>query len=268
MKTIQLRVIPHDIKIGHVCAPIEPNVTEDSLFVDADTGKPIGFYLRAMPEKMKTLATIANLEVLSERVPKSFMDRKRLLKVNDDGTKTYRRIRQWSAIIGSIPPKPHMRRPYPMTSSVHQHKSATNFVKAMLLLAKEGEELIRTITPEIYSAQEQAIQEHVPEQWRFGRLFTSSITNCNIAADYHRDDANLKPCVNIIIAKRRDSTGGNTTIPDYGATVDSADDSMLVYPAWRNVHGVTPIVPIREGGYRNSLVFYSLKAFSKFMDAS
>jgi hypothetical protein len=36
---------------------------------------------------------------------------------------------------------------------------------------------------------------------------------------------------------------------------------MLVYPAWRNVHGVTPIIPLKEGGYRNSLVFYPLKAF-------
>jgi hypothetical protein len=43
--------------------------------------------------------------------------------------------------------------------------------------------------------------------------------------------------------------------------MDSSDNSMLVYPAWRNVHGVTPIVPTHEGGYRNSLVFYPLKAF-------
>lgn len=39
------------------------------------------------------------------------------------------------------------------------------------------------------------------------------------------------------------------------------DYSILVYPAWRNVHGVTPIIPTHEGGYRNSLVFYPLKAF-------
>jgi len=36
---------------------------------------------------------------------------------------------------------------------------------------------------------------------------------------------------------------------------------MLVYPAWRNVHGVTPITATHDGGYRNSLVFYPLKAF-------
>jgi hypothetical protein len=36
---------------------------------------------------------------------------------------------------------------------------------------------------------------------------------------------------------------------------------MLVYPAWRNVHGVTPIVQTATGGYRNSFIFYPLKAF-------
>jgi hypothetical protein len=36
---------------------------------------------------------------------------------------------------------------------------------------------------------------------------------------------------------------------------------MLYYPAWRNVHGVTPIVPLHEGGYRNTLVFYPLANF-------
>jgi len=39
---------------------------------------------------------------------------------------------------------------------------------------------------------------------------------------------------------------------------------MLVYPDWKNVHGVTPIEPTFEGGYRNSLIFYPLKAFKNF----
>ena len=44
------------------------------------------------------------------------------------------------------------------------------------------------------------------------------------------------------------------------------DDNMVVLggnmrlQAWRNVHGVTPIIPTFEGGYRNSLVFYPLNA--------
>lgn len=35
--------------------------------------------------------------------------------------------------------------------------------------------------------------------------------------------------------------------------------AILVYPAWMSLHGVTPIKLHKEGGYRNSLVFYPLK---------
>ena len=67
--------------------------------------------------------------------------------------------------------------------------------------------------------------------------------------------------VNVIICKKHNSKGGDLHIPDYNATVGQQDNSILVYPAWRNVHAVTPIIPTHEGGYRNSLIFYPLKAF-------
>lgn len=262
MQVIDLQKVEHNVKVGQHCPEIEPNVTEDSLFVL--DGKPIGFYLRKMPEKLTKFIEVANAELLSDRVPKSFMDRKKPIGVNEQGQKMYRVIRQYSAIIGSIPPKPHMRRAYPMTSSVHQVKTAETFVKAMLLACREAEEAIKQHLPEVYEEQLRIIEEHVPPRFRFGKLFTSSISNFNIAADYHIDGANLEGCVNVIIAKRHAAKGGNTTVPDYGATMDSCDNSMLVYPAWLNVHGVTPIVPLQEGGYRNSIVFYPLKAFNAY----
>ena len=131
----------------------------------------------------------------------------------------------------------------------------------MLLACHESEELIKKILPETYEKQKKIIEENIPEKWRFDKLFTSSISNYNISTPFHRDAGNLIGCVNVIIAKKEHATGGNTTVPDYGATMDSCDNSMLVYPAWKNLHGVTPIVPTKKGGYRNSLVFYPLKAF-------
>jgi hypothetical protein len=131
----------------------------------------------------------------------------------------------------------------------------------MLLTCRESENLIKKIAPNIYDRQVELINEMVPKKYRFGRLFSSSISNYNIAANFHRDNGNIKGCVNVIIAKKKNATGGNTTVPDYGATMDSCDNSMLVYPAWKNVHGVTPIIPTSKDGYRNTLVFYPLKAF-------
>jgi hypothetical protein len=258
MKTIQLIKRPHTVQIGDVCEYIEPNVTEDSIF-EAD-GEIIGFYIKDIAnysQKAAQLAHIANVELRSKNVPKSEMKRSSGFASGDKS----KEVLQYSTILGGVPPKPHMRRPYPTISSVHSVKTAQTFIKAMLMLCHESEQIIKQITPHIYDRQKSIIETNIPAKWRFGNLFTSSISNYNIPAPFHRDAANLEGCVNVIIAKKENAKGGNTTVPDYGATVDSSDNSMLVYPAWRNVHGVTPIVPIKEGGYRNSLVFYPLKAF-------
>ena len=130
----------------------------------------------------------------------------------------------------------------------------------MLLASEESMALIKKLAPSIYETQVESMSK-VKDKWRFGKYFTSSISNYNISAGFHVDNAKIKGCINVIICKRSNSKGGCTTIPDYDATVDSCDNSMLVYPAWRNVHAVTPIIPLADDGYRNTLVFYSLKAF-------
>ena len=248
MKRVDLVKVEHSVKVGDVCDYIEPNIVEDSVFYDGD--ELIGFYIRDVnkySKKLGALINLADVELRSERVPKATMKR-------SSG------VLQFSTILGAVPPRPHMRRPYATISSVHSVDSAKNFVKAMSLAARESELLIKKIAPNIYEKQLELFS-NIDDKWKFGKLFTSSISNYNIAAAYHRDTANLVGAVNVIICKRQNSKGGCTTIPDYNATVDSCDNSMLVYPAWRNVHGVTPIIPLSDGGYRNTLVFYPLKAF-------
>lgn len=260
MKRIDLIEVKHNRKIGEVCEYIEPNVTEDSIFyVD---GEPIGFYLTKMPEKMCKLADLANKEFRSKNVPKSLMNRSDAVKKFMDGgmSEMKKGVSQYSTILGSTPPRPHMRRPYPSISRVHEEKKSQTFIKAMLLLAKESEKLIKKILPKQYEQQVELFKD-VPEKWRFGNLFTSSISNYNISAPFHRDAGNIKGAVNVIICKKHNSKGGDLHVPDYGATIGQQDNSILVYPAWRNVHGVTPILPTYQGGYRNSLIFYPLKAF-------
>ena len=255
MKRIDLIKVEHNVKIGDICEYIEPNVIEDCIFYA--NGEPIGFYLTQMPDKMCKLAELANKEFKSPNVPKSKMHRGTEKQAIAKGQSW---ISQLSTIIGSCAPKPHMRRPYPTISSVHGIKTAQTFIKSMLLLAKESEELMKEVLPIQYEKQVELFKD-VPEKWRFANLFTSSISNYNISAPFHRDDANIVGAVNVIICKKHNSKGGDLHIPDYGATIGQKDNSILVYPAWRNVHGVTPIIPTHEGGYRNSLVFYPLKAF-------
>lgn len=258
MKRIDLIQVTHNRKIGDSCEYIEPNVKEDSIFyVD---GEPVGFYLTKMPEKMCKLADLADKELRSKNVPKTMMVRKKPLGENANGKRQYLVVSQFSTILGGCPPKPHMRRNYASLSSVHSVKTAQTFIKAMLLLAKESEQLIKEILPKQYEQQIELFKG-VPDKWKFGNLFTSSISNYNISAPFHRDTGNIEGAVNVIICKKFNSKGGDLHIPDYNATIGQQDNSILVYPAWRNVHGVTPIIPTFEGGYRNSLIFYPLKAF-------
>jgi hypothetical protein len=262
MKRIDLIEVKHNRKIGEACEYIEPNITEDCVFYA--NGEPIGFYLTKMPDKMCKLADLANAEFRSKNVPKSLMARAGKLRALQMGkTKDEANaidVEQYSTIIGSVPPKALMRREYKNRSSVHSVKSAQTFIKAMLLLAKESELLIKELLPKQYEQQIELFKE-VPDKWKFGNLFTSSISNFNISANFHRDAGNIIGAVNVIICKKHNSKGGDLHIPDYNATIGQQDNSILVYPAWRNVHGVTPIIPTFEGGYRNSLVFYPLKAF-------
>jgi len=261
MKRIDLKQVEHNTKIGSECPYIEPNITEDCIFYS--DGEPIGFFIRDISkysEKAAKLANLADKELRTKNVPKVKMNRPKVKGYNNSGKGIYEYVSQYSTIIGSIPPKPHMRRPYPTISSVHSVKTAQTFIKVMLLLALESEKIIKDLLPEQYDKQLELFKD-VPKKWRFGNLFTSSISNYNIPAPFHRDTGNIQGAVNVIVTKRLNSKGGNLHVPDYNATMDSCDNSMLVYPAWRNVHGVTPIIPTFEGGYRNSLVFYPLKAF-------
>jgi|TARA_R110000824_G_scaffold94302_1_gene227650 hypothetical protein len=265
MKRIDLKMVPHSVKIGDKCPEIEPTINTDAIFYDK--GEAVGFYMGCLPDKLRSYISIANAELLSDRVPKQLMSRGPQGSRKDkqqrarDGVEL---VTQYSTILGGVPPKPHMKRNYPTMSSVHQVATARTFIKAMALSCLEAENLLHEVAPNIYLKQKKIVSEKVPPQWRFGNLFTSSISNFNIAAQYHRDRANLSGCVNVIITKRANASGGNTTIPDYGITVDSKNDSILVYPAWRNIHGVTPISLIKPNGYRNTLVFYPLKAFGNY----
>jgi hypothetical protein len=260
MKRIDLIEVKHNRKIGEECEYIEPNVTEDCIFYAE--GEPIGFYLTKMPEKMCKLADLANAELQSKRVEKTSMDRKPTDGFDEEkGIYKYKNVvKQMSAILGSVPPKPHMRRPYASISRVHENPKSKTFIKAMLLLAKESEQLIKEILPKQYERQVELFK-NVPDKWKFGNLFTSSISNYNISAPFHKDTGNIVGAVNVIICKQKNAKGGDLHIPDYNATIGQIDNSILVYPAWRNIHGVTPITPTFKDGYRNSLVFYPLKAF-------
>lgn len=255
LPTLTLIPTQSPLKIGDQPDDIPPNIHESCILVDPD-GTPVGLFLTSLPERLQNLVNIADAEIHTDRVPKSTM--KRSSGLHDDSAD----VLQYSTILGSIPPKPHMRRSYPSRSSVHSIKKANTFVKAMNAAGIAAFDLITHYIPSVVAAHQTACQERLPSKWRFANHFSSTISNCNIAAPIHQDNANVKRAINLIVTKRRNSTGGNLHVPDFDATFDQTDNSLLVYPAWRNRHGVTPIIPTHQGGYRNSHVWYALDSFA------
>ena len=268
MKTLKLEQVEHNKKVGKDCPYYEPNVKEDCL-LELD-GEIVGFYIRDVKEyseKLNLLLAVAAKEFRGDNVPKTIMDRMSTIANEKDKTKVHNRAAsrakgcsQYSTILGSIAPNPVMRRPYPNISSVHRDKKAQTFIKALWGACLEAEQIVKQLTPNLYERQQEIFKD-IKDEWKFGTMYTSSISNFNIAAPFHRDTGNLIDTVNIILTKRNNANGGCLNVPDYNVTFEQADNSMLVYPAWKNVHGVTPIKPIADDGYRNSLIFYPLKAF-------
>jgi len=265
MIKLQMQKVEHSRKIGSRCEYIEPNVKDSCYLYDGD--ELVGVYINDVKKehpKLAKIMSVANCEFLSERVPKTLLERADVMaKVKAGMTRAEAKKAgtvQYSTIIGSIPPKPLMRRAYPNRSSVHAVKSARTFIKAMLMATAEIKQLMGELMPEHLKRQLSAVSG-VDDKWKFGKLFTSSISNFNISAPFHRDTANIKETLNAIYTHRHNANGGCLYVPDYDACFEMPSDSLLLYPAWRNVHAVTPIKPTHEGGYRNSLVFYALKGF-------
>tara|TARA_Y100001938_G_scaffold149499_2_gene236536 strand:+ start:874 stop:1677 length:804 start_codon:yes stop_codon:yes gene_type:complete len=266
MKRIQLTRVSHKYKRGDKPERMSPTITRSGLLYDDD--EPIGFYLAELPERLKKIAEVIDAEFQDERVPKTVMKRA-VPDLSSPGKKNqYYYVKQKSCILGSIAAKAHMRRNYMTRSSVHSVNSANNFVKAMMLMGRASLELIRELAPGLYDCHQRAVLDSVPEKWRFAGSFTSTISNSNISVDIHQDNLNVKNALNVILIKRRNAKGGHLFVPDYNAVFESPDNSMIVYPAWRNLHGVTPIEPTHRGGYRDSHIWYALKGFKEDSNVS
>ena len=260
LPAIQLKRHDSPLKIGDTCPAIEPNVHESCILLN-EQNQPIGMFLKELPPDLRNLIEIADQELRSDRVKKSLMERITQYTL-PNGKRGAIRLKQFSAQLGSMAPKPHLRLPYPRTSPLHIDPKANVFTKAMLKTGKLAMGLVQQYIPDVYRQHNNVIDARVPDKWRFTKFFSSTISNCNIAAPIHQDNANAKGAINLIITKRQNSKGGNLYVPDYDACFNQTNNSLLVYPAWRNRHGVTPIVPTHQGGYRNSHVWYALDSFA------
>jgi len=269
LPSLHLKPVKHDFKVTQPCPEVEPNVKESCLLVSED-GQPIGLFLREMPKELVNLATIADIEFRSNRVPYAGGSNRqarangKLSRVTP-GTK--------SAQLGTMG-RYNIRKHYNVrVSPAHKHKPSETFIKAMTLLGKKSMELLRLYAPTIYEKHMEALDHGgavgdtggvgMPKNWRFATYHSCSNSTRSSSVGFHIDHTNIADTINMIIMKRRNSTGGNLYVPDYNAIFDQVNNSMLAYPSWRNMHAVSPIKATHQKGYRDSHVFFTKKIFYK-----
>lgn len=106
-------------------------------------------------------------------------------------------------------------------------------------------------------------EEHVRPEWRMGGTqWTSGVLNETSALPYHTD-ANNAPSWNAMVVVRRGTRGGHFHVPEYNLTLPCRDGDVCFFPAYRVLHGVTPIRQVQEDGYRYSAVYYVVRRMTE-----
>lgn len=113
-------------------------------------------------------------------------------------------------------------------------------------------------------AHSMALLDQVRPEWRIPKsTFTSGIINLDNPLQYHYDAGNFKGTWSVMAVFKSGVSGGHLVLPEYGLKVACADTSVFLFDGQSELHGVTPIIKTRDGGYRYSVVFYALEALCK-----
>lgn len=110
------------------------------------------------------------------------------------------------------------------------------------------------------AASDAEVLAQVDDSWRLGdqSLWTSGVINRSSRLPYHRDSFNF-PTWSAMPVLRRGMRGGHLHLPEYDLTFDCADGYVVFFAGHELVHGVTPMRPVNDDGYRYSVVYYALK---------
>lgn len=228
-----------DDLVGVAVEHREPDITEPSIVVDADTKEPICGYLPMPEEATRRL-------------------RKAVLGINYGAT--LRGQMGWknaSRTFGMAPRKVGQRRescrPYSLaTESPQEHAEICNL--SYLL-----EQQLKDLFPAVWE-RDKDLMGKVADEWRMAEdaLWTSGVVNKTSTLPYHRDGFNFDTWSAMPVV-RRGVEGGYLHFPEYDFTLACRDGYSAYFCGFKWVHGVTPMRKAHKDGYRYSVVYYALR---------
>ncbi len=130
-------------------------------------------------------------------------------------------------------------------------------------LAPHLEAVFADFRPDEYERQSDLVDDAIHPDWRInGGLWTSGIINQTAALTYHTDRNNLPSTWSAMVVVRRHIRGGHLHVPALDLYASCDDGTVLLFEGAKVLHGVTKF-RIRPGGYRYSLVFYTLAGMKR-----
>lgn len=240
------RVMTEHDATGMVGDPVpdrDADLTTATVAVDADTGDPAFAYL-PLGDVSHLRRDVLDLPIRRETIRASG-------------------LRYAARTFGYSPRRPHYGR-----DGCRPTNLATETPDAHAGIVRFGEHLTRMLAdtfPTIAAADRDTIEQVKPD-WRLGETsWTSGIVNQSTDLPYHRDGYNFAVWTAMPVL-RRHMTGGYLHIPEYDVTVESRDGWAVFFPGYHLVHGVTPMRPTRDDGYRYSVVYYALRGMKDCLE--
>lgn len=224
--------------IGTNVGTQDPNLSEEAIYRDQDTGEVVLFYCKN-PGDTKAL-------------------RETVLGMKYSVTTRASGMQNISRTFGFSPKNVVMKREYCKSSGLSYESPESQIVlnQTADALAK----LLKEVLPELHEEDKKVLDGNILPEWQMTEdsLWTSGVINKASQLPYHRDRNNFETWSAMPVV-RRGMDGGHLHLPEYGITINCRDGYTLYFNGFRFVHGVTPMKPRTKDAYRYSIVFYALR---------
>jgi hypothetical protein len=165
-------------------------------------------------------------------------------------------IRNRSRVFGYSSRRELMRR-----NACRCSAAALEAPEAHSIVADSATELsaeVRRLAPERAEPDETLAKSMIDGDWLMGESWwTSGVLNFNSPLAYHFD-ANNAPVWNAMVSIRKGVRGGHLHVPAYDLVLACRDGDVAFFPAYQELHGVTPL-KVRADGYRFTAVYYTIE---------
>lgn len=121
--------------------------------------------------------------------------------------------------------------------------------------------LYKHFFPHEYESNLEVARGKISKDWIIGDTpFTSGIVNVSSQLPYHYDIGHFSKSLSIMLVLKDGCHGGNLCLPEIDANLQLEDGYVLIFDGQELLHGVTPILKMKEGAYRTTIVWYTLQS--------